>query len=141
MKIINKKNIIPIICVTYTLVSISLTIYEIIVVGSMNPTQLNIFLFLVLSILGVLVLSVHHYLDRFSTLVVIGIQYLLAVSIIVGGLWLASLFVDIHPSGYRDMIRSFSVPYLVGTIVYYVNLQIQIRKQNKLLAIIQEETI
>lgn len=60
MRIITKKNCISIICVTYTLVSISLIIYEILVEGYMKPTQLNIFLFLILSIIGVFVLSIHH---------------------------------------------------------------------------------
>ena len=60
MRIINKKNVIPIICITYTVISIGYTIFEIIINGKMNPTQLNIFLFLVLSILGVAVLSVSY---------------------------------------------------------------------------------
>ena len=111
MKLINRKNVIPVICITYTIVSIVLTIYEILIQGEMNPTQLNMFLFLLLSILGVGVLSQHYRLEKFSPLAMIIIQYLIAITIILVSLKVASYFVDIHPDGYRDMTVSFSIPY------------------------------
>lgn len=133
MKLINKRNIIPVICITYTMVSMALTIYEIIAKGEMNPTQLNMFLFLILSILGVGVLSQHYRFEKFSPLAVIVVQYLIAIALILIALKVASYFVDIHPDGYRDMSVSFSIPYFVGTIVYYVCLRFELRKQNRLL--------
>lgn len=139
MNMINKRNIIPVICITYTVVSIVLTSYEIIVRGEMNPTQLNMLLFLILSILGVGVLSQHHRLERFSPPTMIIIQYLIAIAIILTLLWIASFFVDIHPDGYRDMTLSFSIPYFIGAIIYYVCLRLEVRKQNKLLDNIKGE--
>lgn len=133
MKLITKKNIIPIICITYTVLSISLTIYEIIVNGKMNPAQLNIFLFLILSILGVVVLSQHYRFERFSPLTMIIMQYAIAIVVILVSLKIASFFVDIHPDGYRDMTLSFSVPYIIGAIIYYIVLRLEVKKQNKLL--------
>ena len=133
MKLINKKNVIPIICMTYTLVSVVLTIFEIWNKGKMNPTQLNMFLFLFLSVLGVGILSQHHRLERFSPLTMIVIQYLIAVAVILISLKKASNFVDIHPNGYRDMTISFSIPYLIGTVIYYICLRLEVRKQNRIL--------
>lgn len=138
MKLITKKNIIPIICITYTVLSISLTIYEIVVNGKMNPTQLNIFLFLILSILGVVVLSQHYRFERFSPLTMIIMQYAIAIAVILVSLKIASFFVDIHPDGYRDMTLSFSVPYIIGTIIYYFALRLEVKKQNKLLENIKQ---
>ena len=103
VKLITKKNIIPIICITYTILSILLTIYEIVVNGKMNPTQLNIFLFLILSILGVVVLSQHYRFERFSPLAMIIVQYAFGIAVILISLKTASFFVDIHPDGYIDM--------------------------------------
>ena len=139
MRIINKKNVIPIICITYTVISIGYTIFEIIINGKMNPTQLNIFLFLVLSILGVAVLSQHYRFNRFSPLAMIIMQYMIAESIILASLRIASFFVDIHPDGYRDMTLSFSVPYLIGALIYYIRLRLEVKKQNQLLHIIKEQ--
>lgn len=133
MKLINKRNILPIICITYTIVSIVLTIYEIIINGTINPTQLNIFLFLILSILGVGILSQHYRFERFSPLTMIIIQYLIAVVIILISLKTASFFVDIHPDGYKDMTISFTVPYFVGAVIYYISLEVEVQRQNKLL--------
>ena len=139
MRIINKKNVIPIICVTCTVISIGYTIFEIIINGKMNPTQLNIFLFLVLSMLGVAVLSQHYRFNRFSPLAMIIMQYMIAESIILASLRIASFFVDIHPDGYRDMTLSFSVPYLIGALIYYICLRLEVKKQNQLLRIIKEQ--
>lgn len=139
MRIINKKNVIPIICITYTVISIGYTIFEIIINGKMNPTQLNIFLFLVLSMLGVAVLSQHYRFNRFSPLAMIIMQYMIAESIILASLRIASFFVDIHPDGYRDMTLSFSVPYLIGALIYYIRLRLEVKKQNQLLHIIKEQ--
>lgn len=133
MRLINKRNILPTTCIAYTFVSISLTIFEIIDKRKMNPTQLNIFLFLMLSILGVGVLSQHYRFERFSPLTMIVLQYMLAILIIFISLWIASFFVDIHPNGYRDMAISFSVPYFIGAIIYYICLKIEVKKQNLLL--------
>lgn len=133
MKLINRRNAIPVICITYTVVSIVLTIYEIIVTGSMNPTQLNMFLFLVLSILGVAVLSQHYRFDRFSPLAMIILQYLTAEIIILVSLKTSSFFTDIHPDGYRDLTLSFSVPYFIGAVIYYICLRLEVNRQNRLL--------
>lgn len=138
MKMIHKKNVIPIICITYTVVSILLTGFEIVMKGKLNPTQLNMILFLLLSILGVAVLSQHYRLERFSPLTMIVIQYAIAITAILLTLKTASYFVDIHPDGYKDMTLSFSVPYFIGTIIYYLCLRIEVRKQNQILRSIRE---
>lgn len=138
MKLINRKNVIPIICMTYTIVSITLTIFEILEKGEINPTQLNIFLFLLLSVLGVVVLSLHYRLERFSPLTMIILQYVIAVSIILVSLKTASYVVDIHPNGYQDMTTSFSIPYFIGSIIYYIFLRREVHKQNLVLEKIKE---
>lgn len=133
VRLITKKNMIPVICITYTIMSISLTIFEILVNGKMNPTQLNIFLFLILSVLGVAVLSQHYRFERFSPLAMIIMQYVIAVFVILISLKIASFFVDIHPDGYKDMTLSFSVPYGIGALIYYIALKVEVKKQNELL--------
>lgn len=133
MKLIHKKNVIPVICITYTIVSIVLTTYEVIANGKMNPTQLNMFLFLLLSILGVAVLSQHYRFEKFSPLAMIILQYLIAVAVILIALKAASFFVEIHPDGYKDMVISFSIPYVIGAVIYYICLRLEVRKQNQLL--------
>lgn len=139
MKLINRKNVIPVICITYTVVSVVLTIFEIFDKGEMNPTQFNMFLFLVLSSLGVGVLSQHHRLERFSPFTMLMIQYLIAVVVILISLKVASYFVNIHPDGYRDMTISFSIPYFIGAVIYYICFRLEVRKQNRILEKIKKD--
>ena len=139
MKIINKKNIVPVVCMTYTFISMILTLLEVITKGKVNPTQLNMFLCLLLSILGVLVLSQHYRLERFYPLAMVTIQYVAAVAIILISLKAASYVTDVHPDGYRDMILSFSIPYFIGAVVYYISLMLEVRKQNRILEKIKKD--
>ncbi len=138
MKLVNRKNVISVICVTYTVISISLAIINILIEGEMNSTQLNIFTCLLLSILGVGVLSQHYRLERFSPLAMVIIQYLAAVAVILISLKAASYFTYVHPGGYRDMVISFSVPYFIGAVIYYISLMLEVRKQNRILEKIKQ---
>ena len=138
MKLVNRKNVISVIWVTYTVISILLTIINILIEGEMNSTQLNIFTCLLLSILGVGVLSQHYRLERFSPLAMVIIQYLAAVAVILISLKAASYFTYVHPGGYRDMVISFSVPYFIGAVIYYISLMLEVRKQNRILEKIKQ---
>ncbi len=138
MRLIHKKNVIPVICITYTAVSIAATLFEVVAKGEMNPTQLNIFLFLLLSVLGVAVLSQHYRLERFSPLAMIGIQYLAAIAVIWISLKAASCFTDVHPDGFKDMTVSFSILYFVGAVFYYICLRLEVRRQNRILERIRQ---
>lgn len=139
MKPINKKNIVSVVCMTYTFVSITLAVFEGIVNRGINPTQLNMFSCLLLSILGVGVLSQHYRLERFSPLAMVIIQYVTAIAIILISLKAASYVTDIHPDGYRDMALSFSIPYFIGAVIYYMNLRLEVRKQNRILEKIKKD--
>ena len=130
MKLINKKNVFPVVCMTYTVISITLAVLEVLETREMNPTQLNMFLCLLLSILG---------LERFSPLAMVIIQYVIAVAVILISLKAASYITDIHPDGYRDMILSFSIPYFIGAVVYYISLMLEVRKQNRILENIKKD--
>lgn len=138
MKRITKKNIFSIICISYTIVSLSLTLYEILTTQTINPTQLNMLLFLILSVLGVGLLSQQYRLEHFSPLTIMIILYVIAILIILISMKLASYMVDLHPDGYRDLIVSFSIPYGIGMIIYNICLRLEVNKQNKLLETIKK---
>lgn len=137
MKIITLKNIIPVIGVSYTLIVLYILMTEIIA-GDATKTHLNLLLGLVYTVLSIVILSIHHLLERFSPVVMMIIQYLIAIVLVVSITFGIGLFTKLHPDAYIDSIRSFSMFYLIGMIVYYINLRIQIRKQNKALEFIQQ---
>ncbi|MCI8781631.1 MAG: hypothetical protein HFH70_13310 [Lachnospiraceae bacterium] len=58
---------------------------------------------------------------------------MIAIAIILASLKTASYFTEIHPNGYRDMALSFSVPYFIGAVIYYISLRLEVRKQNRII--------
>ena len=47
--------------------------------------------------------------------------------------WLSSFVEPIHEEGYRDMFLSFSIPYGIAAIVYYISLFYEVRRANRIL--------
>lgn len=46
----------------------------------------------------------------------------------------------LHPDAYRDGILSFSIPYVIGAIIYYLDIYYSAYRQNKMLQDIKERT-
>jgi len=130
MKIITKGNIISTICISYTLVSLYMILVELLV-GNFTTTHFNMLSALVITTIGVIILSLHNTLDFLPPLIMIIVQYLIATFLICGLILLASNFMDIHENGYKDMIISFTLPYIIGALLYYIHLKNEIRKQNE----------
>ena len=55
-------------------------------------------------------------------------------------LFIMSVFVDIHPNGYKVMTLS-SILYFIGAFIFYIWLKSEVKKQNDLLKSIQEKKI
>lgn len=53
--------------------------------------------------------------------------------------WMISFFDELHPDGYRDMFWSFTIPYVIGAVIYYVSLFLEIKKANRLLQDMKKE--
>ena len=53
--------------------------------------------------------------------------------------WMISFFDEMHPDGYRDMFWSFTIPYVIGAVIYYVSLFLEIKKANRLLQNMKKE--
>ncbi len=140
MKIINKSNFIPTVCVVYTMLSMGKILIEWLNDGIFGNYQQNLIAMLVISVLTTFVLSQHYRLDRFPLLVVIVLQYVILLAVIMGFTWISSFFGELHPDGYVDMFRSFTIPYMIGAAVYYIELFMGIRKTDKLLQKYKERT-
>lgn len=99
----------------------------------------NILTLFVITVAATFILSMHKYLQNLPILPVMLLQYVVLIGIVMGAIWLESLFTDIYPNGYRDMFWSVTIPYVVLAGVYYVSFFISIKKANTLLKMNQEE--
>ncbi|MDO5155752.1 MAG: hypothetical protein Q4D51_07285 [Eubacteriales bacterium] len=125
------KEIVCVICVSYTIISIvSATL------NALAGTQTNNFntvMMLVFTTISVCVLYMYKLFSAWSPLLVITLQYVLATGLAFFVVFLCSLVDEISPNGYRDLFLSFTVLYILGAIVFYVWTYFDVKKMNKLL--------
>ena len=139
MKLINRKNFISIVCISFTLIVCGKLIYEKLLNFTDRYYTQNIFLCLVFSVLITLILSLHFYLQKYPFIPVLIGQYLLTIGITFLTIWVAHFFTDEAPSAYMDMFISVTVPFVAGAIVYYIAFFAKIRKANKILENLNDE--
>ncbi len=133
MKIINKQNFFPTVCVIYTLLSLGKILLEAIFLGLFGNYQENLLLMFGISLIATFVLSQHYRFQNLPLFVVILGQYILLVSLVMVTIWLSSFFQPLHKNGYRDMFLSFSIPYAIGAFIYYISLLYEVKRANKTL--------
>lgn len=138
MKIINKKTFIPIVCVVYTILSVSKIISEAILLNEYEKCQANLLLMLFFSIVATLVLSQHYRLKDIPLGVVIIVQYVVLIGLVLLITWVSGYYIELHPNGYRDMFLSFTIPYIVGAIIYYLNVFREAKKANQIIGNIKK---
>lgn len=133
MKIINKHNFFPTVCTVYTLLVMTKLLLEYLVQGLWENYQENMLLMFVLSILAVFVLSQYYRFQKYPLVIVIIVQYLVLIAGVMLFTWVSDFFVPVHENGYRDMFLSFSIPYAIGVIVYYMFLFHEVKSVNRIL--------
>ena len=139
MKIINKQNFFPTVCTVYTLLVLIKILGEYFVQGLWENYQTNLLIMFVLSILAVFVLSQHYRFQKYPLVVVIVVQYLVLISGVMLFTWISGFFTPLHENAYRDMFLSFSIPYAIGVVVYYVALFREVKSVNRILRQIKDE--
>ena len=139
MKIINKQNFFPTVCTVYTLLVLIKILGEYFVQGLWENYQTNLLIMFVLSILAVFVLSQHYRFQKYPLVVVIVVQYLVLISGVMLFTWISGFFTPLHENAYRDMFLSFSIPYAIGVVIYYVALFHEVKSVNRILRQIKDE--
>lgn len=133
MKLINRKNFLQTVCIIYTLLSIFKLVSESILNGGIDKNEGNLIWMLAISVIATFVLSLHYYLqERPMWLVIIG-QYFVLIALIMVCLWIEGHFVELHPDAYKDMFRSFTIPYIIGAAIYYFKFWYEVKKANAIL--------
>lgn len=84
--------------------------------------------------IAILVLSLHHLFDEWPPAVMIAVQYIIAIGLVFLTVCLFSFFEEIGENGYRDILLNFTIPYIIGGMVYYISLFLSVKIQNNLLA-------
>lgn len=139
MKIIDKKSFVPTVCVIYTVLSVGKIVLEAVMQAKFGYDQANLLTILLFSFLGTLILSQHYRLSRLPLLFVAVLQYAILAAFVLLFTWVSGHFSELHPDAYRDMLRSFTVPYVIAALVYYCELFLEARKADRLLQQLKED--
>ena len=133
MQIINRKNYLSIVCAVYTIISIGIIILEA-VQGHKDPYYAENFITIfLLSLVATLVLSMHYYLQNVPLIIIFLGQYIFLIGITMISLWIESHFQEMASTAYSDMFISFTIPYIICAIMYYVTYLLQLKNANKTL--------
>lgn len=133
MKIIHKSNFFSTVCVVFTLLVLGKLVLEYIVQGAWGNYQGNLLVMFVLSTVATFVLSQYYRFQKYPLLAVMIVQYLVLIGGVMLFTWISGFFAPLHEDGYRDMFLSFSIPYAIGVVVYYMALFHEVRKVNGVL--------
>lgn len=132
MKILKGVEIPIAICVSYTILSIVNIIFDL-CRGRETGSHYNSLAMLLLCSIAVLVLSLHHLFDEWPPIVMIIIQYVIAMGLVLLLVFISGFFEEVSEGGYRDIIISFTIPYIIGAFIYYISLFRTARRQDKLI--------
>ena len=133
-----RNEILLTICVSYTLISIGTTILNMLAGSETN--NMNTISMLVFTSIAVLVLYTQQIFDKVSPLVMIVIQYVIALGLVMLYVFIVGLFDPVAEGGYRDIFVSFTIPYVIGALVYYISVFYQAQQQDALLQEIKKAT-
>ena len=84
-----------------------------------------------LSLVATFVLSQHYRFQEYPLLLCIVVQYVVLVALVMLVTWLSGRFHPLHEDAYKDMFWSFTVPYLIGVVVYYISLFHDVKRANQ----------
>lgn len=139
MKIIDKKTFIPTVCVVYTVLSMSKIVLEASLQNRFGNYQSNLLMMLFLSFLATLVLSQHYRLQQLPLLIVVIGQYLLLMGVILVIIWISGFYTELHPNAYMDIFISFTIPYIIGAAIYYINVFREVKNANEIIRSIKKK--
>lgn len=140
MKKVNLSEMLITICISYTILSLVNAGLSL-ATGRADIPAFNSFTMIQWTSLGVGILYIHHYFERLSPLVMIITQYAIAMGLVFASIFIEGQFIPIHPNGYRDAFRSFTIPYVIGAILYYVQIFREAKRQNILLQEIKKRKV
>lgn len=120
------------ICVSYTIISM-LNNTLLYMDGIKVAGIYNSYMMILWCTIAVVTIYGQKLLTRWSPLLVLLIQYIFSTSMIVLTIYVSGLFMTLHPDAYTDGIRSYSVFFILGAIVYYLFMYLDAKSQNDLL--------
>ena len=138
MQLIHKKNYFVVVCVVYTILSLSKLIMEALIGHKDTYYSQNIISLFVITLVATLILSAHYYLQDIPLVIVIIGQYVVLIGMVMSAIWLEGQISPINETAYRDMFLSVSIPYLILMALYYIHFFHEVKKLNESIQVLKK---
>jgi hypothetical protein len=125
------KKLISTICIAYTILSLSVTGLAVLSRGGISPDQFNLVLQFVWTCIALGSLSLYYFFEDWSTLTIIVLQYVVAISLVCLSLLFIGLFDTLHPDSFKDAFITFTIPYVIGAVIFNISLRRDVQKTNQ----------
>lgn len=125
------KRLVIDICVAYTIISLSSTILSVVMAQLMNPFQLNQLLMFIWTCIALGSLSLYYCFESWSTIQIVVLQYVVAMGLVLLSVAFIGLFEPLHPNGFKDAFVSFTIPYVIGALLFNISIHWEVNKMNQ----------
>lgn len=124
-------------CCSYTLVSVIGAVVNII--GGTETNNVNVIMMFVFCVIACIVLNLHKLFDSFSPLLMIVVQYMIAVALVFGAVNVFRLILQetLTRKNWFELFRSFTIPYFIGAGLYYYGIYSEAKAQNRIIKELQ----
>lgn len=139
MKLINRNNYFRVVCISFTLIVTGKLILEKIIGHTDRYYSDNILICLGFCIVIPAILSLHYYLQRFPLIPVLIGQYIAALFATAALVYILDKISRTDTNAMWQMILSMTIPYIIGSVYYYISFFRQVKKANNILSELKTE--
>jgi len=132
------SEIFVVICVFYTIISLVGGYINASASGEFDFYE-NLLMMFIWTSIATIVLYCYPLFHKLPPVLAMVIQYVIAQGLILLIIWVSSFFGPLHPNAYRDAVRSFTIPYVIGAAVYYIATFREAKKNNDILQEIRRQ--
>lgn len=125
-------------CVSYTLISVATGFINAMGNGEWQ-FYANLLMMLVWTGVAVSVLYAHTLFEGWPPVLVMAVQYVIAMGLVFLITCITHLFAEPHPTWARDVFRSFTIPYVIGAAAFYMETFSKAKKADHLLQQIKRQ--
>jgi len=116
---LNWKSALILICIVYTLLTITSSGYALLV-GRTMETHFHLLARFAVTSIGISSILMFNLLSRWPLWAVFAIHYSATMGIILGLIWLSGNFIELHPDAFRDIFLNFTPIYLLFAVVFLI---------------------
>ncbi|MCD8046150.1 MAG: LytTR family transcriptional regulator [Clostridiales bacterium] len=131
MKLINRKNYIPVVCMVFTAGAVLKLIFEGVSRMPDDYYMKNFATLLILSAIGVAVLAIHPRFLKFPFWVVVCVQYAVLITLVMASVWVEGHFCELAGTAYRDTFWQTTAGFFALAMVYFFWCRYEVKKANR----------